>query len=166
MDSSFLPEDDIWFLSGCHHISTGLYFQSAETLKVCRPFTLFHFAFGFVLLTTFTPHSVPSRKFATAHLVSLSSCLGYINVFTDIITLFCNSFTGFPQTYRQAPRKQDTNWIQQMNYAFLLNLALPGVFFPNLRPINLWWPANVSNWPTDTSDNNNNNNNNCSFYST
>ena len=113
--------------------------------------------------TAHMPHSVPSRNFATAHLVSLSSSLSYINVFIDSITLFCNSFTGFPQTHRQAPRKQDTNWIQQTNYAFLLNLALTSVF-PNLQAINLWWPANVSKRPMDTSDNNNNND--CSFYST
>jgi hypothetical protein len=61
-------------------LSSVQYFQTAERLKVCHPLTLFRFAFVFVLLTIFMPHDQPSRQFATAHLVSLSSSLAYINV--------------------------------------------------------------------------------------
>ena len=70
-------------------LSSVQYFQTAEPLKVCRLLTLFRFTFVYVLLTIFMPHSLQSRQFAMAYLVSLSSSLAYINVL--LILFLCSA---------------------------------------------------------------------------
>ena len=104
-------------------LSSAQYFQTAEPLKVWHPLTLL----VCVLLTIFKPLSQPSRKFATARLLSLSSSLAYINV---LLILFL--WSAIPSLYflKRTDRRR-RNKTQKMNYAFLLNLELKSVLSTN-----------------------------------
>jgi len=74
---------------------TVRYCHTAGTVEVCHPLYLFSFAFVFVLLTIFTPYSLPSRKLATAHLLSFSSSLGYTGLLKMTVRVLTTCHTQY-----------------------------------------------------------------------
>ena len=93
---------------------------SAETLKVCHLLAAFLFAFVFTLLAIFMPLSLPSRKFAKAHLVSVSSSLFYVNLLW--ILFLCSAIPSMHflrRIVRRQRRKTQTGydrWIMRSNW--------------------------------------------------
>ena len=78
MDSSVSPKDEIWFLSVCHHISTGLY----------------HIVW---LVVTTIQESMYSRSIFTVCVENVAARSLFLRIyFTVYLTIWCHTVTLRP----------------------------------------------------------------------